>query len=218
MKDVKLFTICLLIGFGMTVGYLILKTISSQSKPVLKKQTMAPAYLIESPPSDSLKGSIISRSGILFWESRIATAPSELKTNVQIEQGEEIITQDKSDAAINFDNFGSLFLSENSDISFIQTLPIDFVVEQKKGKIEYSVNDKTPLSIRIRNVLVTKTSGKIRITITEDDPVILISTLLGTAKIGFNDLDNISQFFTLREGQIYEYNSDHHTAINSKNK
>lgn len=211
MKDLKFFVIGFLIGIGIIFGYITFKTKSPQPKP-------APTFSIEPPPSESLKGSIISQDGTIFFESRIATEPSELKTNIQIEQGERLITKDKSGISVNFDRFGSIILSENADLSFIQTLPIDFVVEQKKGKIEYTINYKTPLSIRIRNALITKTSGTIEIIVTDEDPVILISTVSGTAKIGFNDLDNVSQVFTLREGQIYEYNSDERTAINSKNK
>lgn len=80
------------------------------------------------------------------------------------------------------------------------------------------MSGEIPLSIRMRTALVTKESGTIEISITEDDPIILISTLNGTAKIGFNDTEGISQVFDLREGQIYEYNSDERTAMNQNLK
>ena len=210
MKNIKLFIIFFLIGIGLVLVF--------QQKPAIQKQIVIPSFSIEAPPSESLIGSITSRAGILFWESRIATAPSELINNELMKQGERIITKEKSSATLNFDHFGSIILSENADLSFIQTLPIDFVVEQKKGEIEYSIDSETPLSVRVRNALITKTSGTIQITVTDEDPIILISTVQGTAKIGFNDLNYDSQVFTLREGQIYEYNSDERTAINSKNK
>lgn len=211
MKNIGLFIISLLIGIGMVfVGF--------QQKPIIQKQKKISTFSIETPPSKSLKGSIISRSGTLFWESRIATAPSELKNNVQIQQGERLITKDKSSITVNFDHVCSIVFSENADLSFIQTLPVDFVVEQKKGTIKYVVNGNTPLSIRIRNALITKISGTIQITVTDDDPIISISVIQGTARIGFNDLDYVSQVFTLQEGQVYEYNNDERTAINTKNK
>jgi len=219
MKGAGLFIICFLVGIGIVFGYSKFKTNNNlQQKIVVNKQTPTLTFSIEKPPSESLKGSITSRTGILFWESRIATEPGELKNDVQIEQGEELITKDKSSAIMNFDHVGTFTLSENSDLSFIQTLPIDFVVEQKTGTIKYEVNGETPLSIRIKNALITKTSGIIQITITDEDPIITISTIQGTAQIGFNDLDYVSQVFTLREGQIYEYNNDERTAINTKNK
>ena len=84
--------------------------------------------------------------------------------------------------------------------------------------MKYIITGTTPLSIRVRNALVTKTDGEIEITIQEGDPIVLISTTQGTAQIGFNDLDFVSQVFTLREKQTYEYNSDERTAVNSMNK
>ena len=220
MKDVGLFIISFLIGTVMVVGYSIFNKQNFQQKPTIQntKQKQTPTFSIESPPSESLKGLIASRSGTLFWESRIATAPSQLNDNVKIQQGERLITKDKSSATVNFDHVGSIVFLENADLSFIQTLPIDFVVEQKKGTIKYEVSGSTPLSIRIRNALITKTSGTIQITVTDDDSIISISTVQGTAQIGFNDLDYVSQVFTLREEQVYEYNSDERTAINTKNK
>jgi len=218
MKGLRLFIIGFLVGIVTIFGYSIFKTQNLQPKPVINKQTPTSTFSIESPPSESLKGSITSRSGTLLWESRIATTPGKLKDTVQIQQGERLITEDKSSVTVNFDDVCSIVFSENADLSFIQTLPIDLVVEQKKGKIEYTVNGKTPLSIRIRNALITKKSGIIEIIVTDNDPMITISTVQSTVQIGFNDLDYVSQVFTLQEGQVYEYNSEERTAINTKNK
>jgi len=218
MNGVSLFIICFFIGVAAVFGYSFFRTQNIQHTPIIEKQTPAPTFSTELPPSQSLKGLIASRSGQLLWQSRIATAPAELKDNVQIQQGERLITEDKSSVTVNFNQVCSMMLSENADLSFIQTLPVDLVVEQKKGKIEYAVNGNTPLSIRIRNALITKISGILEITITDNDPIISISTIQGTAQIGFNDLDYVSQVFTLRQGQVYEYNSDDRTAINAKNE
>lgn len=204
---------------GIFVGNAVLKKPNVLPKVTnIQQQTSSSSFSIEPPPSESLKGTISSRSGTLLWESRIATEPSELTANVPIQQGEEYITGKKSSATFQFATIGSITLSENTDISFIQTMPIDFVVKQNNGNVNYTINETAPLSIRIRNALITKTSGIIQITIKSDDPIITISTIKGTAQIGFNDLENVSQVFTLREGQIYEYDSDNHTAINAKNK
>lgn len=207
-----------ILGAGIILGYVFLKTPNSTPTHLVKVPSPIPTYSVEAPPSESLRGTIASRSGTLQWESRIATIASELTTDEPMEQGEELITGVNSGATVDFNNKYSLMFGENSDVSFIQTIPIDFVVEQNKGTINYTINNNTPLSIRIRSAILTKTAGSIQVTITEDNPIILISTLQGTAQIGFNDLDYVSQVFTLREGQVYEYNSDERTAINSKNK
>lgn len=218
-----LWAIGIILGVGAVIGYTKSqkpKIIPSSVVLTQIKPTAIPSstFSIETPPSESLQGSISARLGTLLWESRIATEPSELTTDVKMKQGERLLTTAKSSAVITFDKLGSISLSENSDLSFIQTLPIDFVVQQKSGSIVYELNDTTPLSIRIRNALITKTSGKINVSMADGDSVIVISTLEGTAQIGFNDVDIISQVFTLREGQVYEYNSDERTAINQNNQ
>lgn len=218
MKNITLFIICFLIGVGIMYGYSQTKTKTIPQIPVIEKQTPIPTFSIESPPSESLKGSIASRSGELLWESRVATQPSELKDTIQIQQGERLITKGKSSVTLHFDHVGSLVFSENADVSFIQTLPIDFVVQQNKGTVQYTINGNTPVSIRIRNALITKLSGVIQIAMKDEESIISISTIQGTAQIGFNNLDYVSQVFTLREGQVYEYNSDERTAINTKSK
>lgn len=216
MRNIGLFIIGLLVGAGFIFGYARLTTQRPQNP--LKTAKSVSTFSIDAAPSQSLKGSIVSRSGTLFWESRIATEPAPLNDNVQIQQGERLITQDKSNTSIRFDHVGSITLSENTDVSFIQTLPIDCVIEQKKGTVTYKKEGVIPLSIRIRSAIITNISGTVQITMTEGDSIILISTIQGTAQIGFNDLDFVSHVFTLREGQVYEYNSDERTTINTKNK
>lgn len=218
MKYIGLFIIGLLVGVSAIFMFSILKT--QESPPLRQKPIPTPAstFSIETPPSESLKGSITKRSGILFFESRTATAPAQLNDSVPIQQGEKLIAKEEGSATVNFDRVGSMMLLENADLAFIQTLPVDFVVEQKKGTVKYIITGEIPFSIRIRNALLTKTTGSIEITMEDEDPVITISTFQGQALIGFNDLDYISQVFTLNEGQIYEYDSDERTAINIKNK
>jgi len=216
MRNIGLFIIGLSIGAGSIFGYIRLTTRSPQ-KP-LKTVKQVSTFSTDAAPSQSLKGTIASRSGTLFWESRIATEPAQLNDTVQIQQGERLITKDKSDASIHFDKVGTMILSENADVSFVQTLPIDCVIEQKKGTVTYKTEEGIPLSVRIRSAIITNISGTVQITVADGDPIILISTIKGTTQIGFNDLDYISHVFTLREGQIYEYNSDERTTINSVNK
>ena len=211
MKNFGLVIVCFIIGMGLMVFF-------TPKKQISKKQMPSPTFSVANPPIDSLRGSISTRSGTLFWESRIATEPAQLIETVSIQQGERLITKEKSSSTLNFEKFGTIELDENADISFIQTLPIDFVVAQKNGTISYEVNGKTPLSVRLRSALITKSSGTILIKMAEGDSIVEISTTKGIAQIGYNDIENVSQVFTLKEGQVYEYNSDERTTVNSKNK
>lgn len=213
-----LFILSFIAGGLVIFGYVKMKTAPVSQIPPVNKKSVYPDFSIATAPTDSLKGTIATYSGTLLWESRIATIPGELKDTVQIQQGERLITEGKGNALINVNTFGTIILSENTDLSFIQTLPVDFVVRQNKGTVEYVVNGNIPLSVRIRSTIITKTAGTLKITMTDGDPIILISTVQGAAQIGFNDLDYVSQVYTLREGQIYEFNSDERTTINTKNK
>ena len=221
MKNIVLCIVFVLLGFGLMFLFLQrkMKTVVAPKAIIQEeKPSLSPTFSIEPPPSDSIKGIITSQSGHLLWSSRIATAPSELKNNTQIQQGEQLITQEKSTAIVSFPNVGTMTFSEKSDISFIQTLPIDLVVQQNHGTITYIVSGQIPLSIRMRSALLTTITGTIKISMTDGESVVLISTTDGTAQIGYNDKENISRVFTLRTGQVYEYNSDERTTINTKNK
>ncbi len=223
MKLIWLYLLGVGIGIVLSQGYFIIlqKPISSIPTSIPTQiLTKTPKYTfsIGAPPSESLIGEVASKSGTLLLESRTATMPAEMKEVNKVMQGERIITDASSSAHLLFKKFGSIEMSEYSDISLIQTLPVDFVVLQRKGQIRYIVNNETPLSIRMRSAIITMKSGKIEVKMADGDSIILISPQDGDARIGFNDLDIVSQVFTLRSGEVYEYNSDERTAINTKNK
>lgn len=172
-------------------------------------------FSVIAPPSESLQGIITDRSGVLLYEPRgVASEAAELAIET-VKQGERLVTKEKSSATVDFNKKVSVALSENSDISFVQTLPVNMVVQQQKGSAVYETTGEIPLSIRLRSALLTKADGIVKITMKDGDSIILIETTKGTAQIGFNDPDFISRVFTLREGQAYEYNSDERTAINA---
>jgi hypothetical protein len=216
MKNAGIILLGLCVGvIGAT--FYFLKISPEQKKESYTTPSPAPSFSVAVPPSDSLQGTITARSGSIQWESRTATVPSELTSNVSIKKGELIETRDTGTVAIHFNHMGTIALAQKSSISFIQTLPTEFVAAQSKGTGMYTVDGTTPLSVRIRTALLRKTEGAMKITMTEGDPQIRITTDQGTAQIAFNDQDSVSQVFTLREGQTYIYNSEERTAMNLKN-
>ena len=222
MRYFWLYILGLTIGVVIACSYYVYVN-GSKLPAVTTKPSVAPTetgtYSIEEAPAKSLKGSIASQSGSFLFESRTATRAGELKDIKTVQQGERFITGSSSTATLVFEKVDSVELSENTDISFIQTLPTNFVVEQKNGRAKYTVTGVIPVSIRIRSAVITKNcSGSLQIEMTDGDSIVLISTISGDAKIGFNDLDYVSQVFTLRSGEVYEYNSDERTTINIKNK
>ena len=222
MKYLWLYIVGVVVGFVVTYIFYAYTNSSEPRSPAIKQPTAREeisTYSIVEPPTKSLKGEIASKSGSLLFESRLATIAGELKDTNIIQQGERLITETGGNATLKFDKVGSLELSEETEVSFIQTLPTNFVVEQKRGVVKYTVEGTIPISIRIRSAIITRSEGGLlQIEMTDGDPIILISTISGQAKIGFNDLDYVSQVFTLRSGEVYEYNSDGRTAINIENK
>ncbi len=221
MKNILIFIIGLALGFFALKFYLLHYAVKDSPKLLTGNAKPTPTgFSIVNAPAKSLKGKISSWTGSILWEPRTATEPATLDSpdNIIIQQGERVLTATASGALVVFDNSVSLKIDEKTDISFVQTLPAEFVLEQKTGSVSYEIQGAIPLSIRLRNALITKQSGKIRISLRDNDPIISISQIEGPTKIGFNDRNRSTQIFTLREGEAYEYDSDKRTAINIKNK
>ncbi len=218
MKDLRILIIGFLVGVAAVSGFTVFKTQEQSPAKVVEETSPTSTFSIEPAPSASIKGTITDRQGELLWESRVATEPAKLLDNVLIQQGERLVTGVDGSVAIDFPRVGSISLGEDSDLSFIQTLPVNFVVKQTKGIVKYEIEGDVPLSIRIRSAILIKDNGIVEVTVTEGDSLISIALLEGTATIGFNDLEYVSRVFNLREGETYEYDSDQRTAINIKNK
>lgn len=191
-----------------------------QTKSITVQHTPTPSFTpfqILTPPAQSMTGKITHYEGDILREDRVATEPSKLTGSMAIVQGERLITQENASATIVFGTDFSFNVDEKADLSFIQTLPVDFVVQQTSGTVDYKSESATPLSIRVRNALIAKPFGTIRITLTDGDSIVLLESLTGPTTIGFNDEEFITRVFDLREGEVYEYNSDEKTVINVKN-
>lgn len=179
-------------------------TITSTKKSVEKKS----GFSIDEAPKNSIKGTIESMLGIVKWESRIATAPSEIIKPVTISQGEVLETDKNGEATITFKNIASITLSSESKISITQTLPINFVFDQKQGSITYEKLGETPISVRALHLLTKINYGKIILSIDKETGEITINAKKGSAQIGFNDINNVSTVKDIQEGEKVIYNDD----------
>jgi len=202
----KLFFFAFILGLTTAFGYSYWKTnkVAVVNKPENKK----PIFSIETAPKNSVKGKIESLSGTVKWESRTATAPSEIVKPVTIQQGEVVETGEDGNTTIIFPEIASIALSSQSIISITQTLPTNFVFDQKEGSISYEKISETPISIRCLHLLTTLDSGKLTLTLDKDTLEITINVKNGSATVAFNDLENVSTVINLKEGEKFIFNDD----------
>lgn len=201
MKHTYLFVIAICIGALVFILYdkiLVQKTIQTpESKP--QQVTQSP-FLLDTAPSQSLRGSILSSKGNIEWQSRTATEASVLTNPVSLQQGEEVSTQEKASMTIQFPGVSTTQLNPQTHILFAQTLPDSFVVVQDKGEAVYTKLGANPVSIRSLHLLTKLNEGQVTISL---DKTALIVTLLvtkGSVTIAYNDRDNLSNVVTVKQG------------------
>ncbi len=211
MKDLWLFIVSILIGGLMAVGYF--RFIVDKS-PIISpiSQKTEPTFSIANPPKESITGKITSISGGVEWESRVATQPAQIAKPVPIRQGENLITKDDGNISLTFDNIGNIKLLPKTEVDFVQTLPVNFVVNQKSGTVVYIKEGTVPFSVRSLHLLTTIT-GEIKLVIDEQKPIITINVNKGSVTIAYNDLQNISHTQTIYEGKQFIFNDELRTTI-----
>ena len=157
-------------------------------------------FSLAKAPSDSLSSSVISLSGDVTWESRIATAAVKLKNTQMLQQGESVSTEKNGTASLAFFQRVLLRLSPNTTISYIQTLPIDIVIEQNTGKALYTTTGLSPLSVRVLNLLVYDTKPS-TYAITFSSPMVTVQLTSGYLTLAYTNADNTSAVIPVKTGQ-----------------
>lgn len=202
-KKFLIFLVFLFIGIILGSSYYLWK--SNQTNSDIERVKKEPRFSIEKAPKNSGKGTIQSMSGTIKWQSRIATEPAQITKPVPIQQGDELLSGEDGNAVINYLTSLTISLSPNSHISFIQTLPTNFVFNQINGTIEYQKNNPTPLAIRSLHLLTQMDNGDIQIVVDEKTARVEIAVKQGSARIAFNDLNNVSNVVSLSQGDYYQF-------------
>ena len=165
-------------------------------------------FSVENPPNQSLTGDILSMSGNVAWQSRIANYATLINSPIKIQQGEEIDVQNNGNAIIDFTKVGKISVSPNTQINFIQTLPANFVLEQKQGILTFDKNGNIPASIRALDLLINIEEGSCTISVDKDSSDIIITVNSGSVTIAFNDTNNQTNILTIKEGKEYLFNNN----------
>lgn len=204
MKFFLSFLLFFIIGFFGT--YIYSKTFNKSSQVATgnifqNKRGNFNLFLLINPPAQSLPGNILSLTGQVNWQSRIATTSSPLVKKVNIVQGEKITTGDNSALSVGFGSGILINMSGGSDLSFIQTLPDNFVVGQDSGEIEYTNTKNTSLAVRTGVLLVQFGSGQISVAVNKKTGFVTIIVNKGQAEAAYNDLHYVSQLLAIKEKQ-----------------
>lgn len=210
MKSAVVFLLFFFIGFFAIFAYNRWNQKQSvfQAKKSVQVSAQKISFSVEKAPSESLKAQIISITGDVLWESRVATQASKLTDAIFLQQGESVETSENGSMTVVMQNAFELTVSKNTKLSFIQTLPENIVFGQSKGKVTYAKINEDPLSVRSLHLLVVSESGTMTVLVNEEDGIVSVSVSAGTAGVAFNDLENIATKVTLEKGQEYLFNDE----------
>lgn len=200
------FIVVISIGFGFS------KTKNKESaivfSPIAEVATQKTSnFSLENAPTESLKGKITAMTGEISWQGRIATEPAKLYSPVLIQQGEKLITGEKSNLSLVFPDACSIEFSERTEVDIIQTLPANIVFFQTSGTGEYIKTGSYPVSIRAMGLLVEE-DGDIVVSIDQEEPTVTLTLKSGKATAAFNNSEYISHEVMLVSGQIFTFNYD----------
>lgn len=211
MKNIFFFIFFLLVGFSVTIYYGYFRNQQIAKKTL--HTTIPSKFSIEKAPSESIRATIASLSGTVNWQSRIADKPEQLKTERIIQQGEELSTGNDGKTSLQIQNDISISLLQNSLINFIQTLPANIVIEQKKGNAIYQNFGDMPLSIRTFDLISVIKQGVVAVDLNEKQNVVTIIVEKGIVQEGFVDINNNSNIISVTEGSQFVFNNDTKKAL-----
>jgi hypothetical protein len=206
LKNIFLFIISVTIGAIITIT-VYLRVFQSKTE-FIKPFSSKTLFSLQNAPTQSVVGNIASVSGSVVWQSRTSPTPVPINSSQKLQQGEEIETRGNGKAILEFANVGIITVSPNTQINIIQTLPLNFVVQQKKGTAEYAKTGDIPMSIRGLDLLININSGKSTISVDQENSQIVLSVETGSAIVAFNDTENLTNILTVPSGSEYIFNND----------
>lgn len=197
MKQLLLFLISVLTGIICTDAFIFWE-ISFNKPPITPLSSLT--YSLAKPPKNSQSGFIASMSGIVNWQSRIATQPAQIITPRVLQQGENIYTMADSQLVADFQDNAEISLLPKTEVDIIQTLPVNYVFSQPKGSGIYTVRSTIPVSVRTLHLLVTIISGQEEVSVDPEKAMVTLHVSSGSAKAAYNDSSYTSTIVPLTSG------------------
>ncbi len=166
------------------------------------------SFSVEQAPANSLQGTILSWSGQILWQSRIATQASLLTSTIPLHQGESIETKENGMISFAFSPIASVSAEPKTSLELIQTVPTSMVVEQLFGTASYIVSDGQKLSVRALHTLLEQSGGKMSVSVVPDTQIVMIKLYSGQATVAFNDINTVSTVVSLKAGETFVFHDD----------
>lgn len=210
-KKIFLFLVPFIITTTAIVGYFKLtQKISNISIPNLPTVSFSDLvkfsrFSLEKAPSQSLVGKIISMSGDIEYEKRLATQSAKISSPIDIQQGESLSTGTDGKIILSFDKTVEVYILSDTTVNVIQTLPLDIVFNQTSGISQYKKLADIPVTIRSHHLLI-ENKGDITVSIDKIKPIISVTINSGSVTIAYNNLGNISKVLTVDEGKTIIFN------------
>ncbi len=214
MKTLGIFLGFFLVGMIIGLGYFLLRRSSPVDIPLQKSSIPQTNFSIADAPKNSIRGMIATFSGQVFWQSRVATESSPLEKMGTVQQGEKYATGDNGQIMINFSDFGSFSLQPKSEVSVVQTLPVDFVFNQASGSATYTNTGQSPFSIRTLHLLTTIASGSASVDVDYKKHLITLFLKDNLATVAYNDVNYNSHVVNLDPKSTFVFDDDQRIGKN----
>ncbi len=208
MKKIILFFVSIILGFGLVLFYFrsVIYPVNTKSAVSWQQPKENSQFSLEKAPQDSLVGNILSVSGVVNWQSRVATEPSQLVSPVPLQQGEKIVT-DKGSLSLELGS-GLISLSSQTELSFVQTLSTNIVLEQDQGTVNYTKISDMPLGVRSLSLLSQIATGSATISVDKKLQTVTIEVNQGEVTVAYNDADFVSQVKTISKGNKFIFDDE----------
>jgi FecR protein len=198
IPSVLLASICFFAGISTVYIYTLFY--SKPAQTIVKSEaTPASTPFQLSVPSQAISGVLKELHGTVLKFSRNDSDYMESTKGAQILLGESIATRKDSSAEISLSDILTAALGENSELVFANTFRENSVLQQKSGKIFYSVESLHPVSVRALHTLVSASSSAFLVTITDSD--IAVTAQSGVVKVALVDTNNDTHVWELEDGQ-----------------
>ena len=179
-----------------------------RQSPSAKPLALKSAFSLENAPKNAIRGQIMEVSGDVLWQSRMATEPADLKSDIFIQQGEKIITGIDSMVRIKFASSSAITVQPDSEVELIQTLPVEQVFKHNQGKVWYQTFADSSVSVRSLNLILNlnaSSSAEIDLDPKIDEIKITLNTGGGT--VAYNSPEFESKVWQLKTKDVFYYDS-----------
>lgn len=206
MKNIITFILYFFLGVFLVFSFKKIDQTSYLQE--IKTPLALSSFSLDLAPSKSLRGTIVSLSGEVGWQSRTATQPAQISKLIQIQQGEGIATKDTGRVTVVFSKIADIIIDPETEINFIQTLPTNILIEQNSGTVDYEALNANSLNVRIQNLIIKINKGKVTASINKEQTHITVDVKEGTITAGYNDLNYVTRVVNIDSDNRFTFRTD----------